>query len=237
MGLLIILFVLTILIVLSTISTSCTKTETYIDQIPIYIISLKRSPERKKNMENMFKNTGLSFTYFDAVDGKNMSIEEKQLADKYISPTAHLPDFSGEVGCYLSHVLLLKHIKKSEHPNTLILEDDAVINDFNLIKNIKNMLIQDYDVMFLGHCGETKGKVVKIVKDPYTLRESIRPRCLHGYVISQKGVDNMLKIFENQKGEQAVDHIFANSKLQNYSMHPQLIKQSGIQSTIRNLKN
>jgi len=96
---------------------------------------------------------------------------------------------------------------------------------------IKNMaVIEDYDIIFLGHCGEKKGE---LVTEFFSLHKSIIPKCTHAYIISYKGVCKMLDIFENKKGERAVDHIFANSKLINYSVHPQIVEQAGMQSTIQ----
>ena len=124
--------------------------------------------------------------------------------------------------------MLLQKLKSLKTPHTLIFEDDAHIVNFDKLTGILN-LIEYYDIIFLGHCGEKKGE---LVTEFFSLHKSIVPKCTHSYIISYKGVCKMLDIFENKKGEVAVDHIFANSKLNNYYVHPQIVEQSGIKSTM-----
>jgi len=224
------MIIILVLIVLLLILHTKLDCNLYTIDIPVYVISLKRSHDRKKHIEKELGKYKISFRYFDAVDGKNMKKEQLNLAEKYISKDANFPLVSGATGCYLSHVLLLQKLRSMKTSHTMIFEDDAHIVNFNKLTGILN-LIDDYDIIFLGHCGELKGDYIK---EFFSLHKSVMPRCTHGYIISYKGVCKMLDIFENNKGKQAVDHIFANSNLKNYSVHPQIVEQSGMQSTIQN---
>jgi glycosyl transferase family 25 len=211
----------------------CVFKKTFEPQIPIYIISLEKSTNRKNYINDMFKNKGINFEYFDAVDGRRLNKDQEKLAEKYISKDATFNKLSGTTGCYLSHVLLLQHIKKLNHPHTLVMEDDINISNFDVIRNLKKVIVDNYDIIFLGHCYENeKGKPIK---EFFKMYESNTPLCTHGYLISYNGVCKLLDIFEKTQGKKPVDHVFKDSKLNNYSVFPQVIEQSknnGFKSTV-----
>jgi glycosyl transferase family 25 len=128
---------------------NCVSYEPYIDNIPVYVISLKRSTERRKTIEKMLDSGGIEFTYFDAVDGKNMSNDDNYMRNKYVTENTLNP---GQIGCFLSHVNLLNRAVDSGK-YTLILEDDAKVpNDIidKIIKIIENSP-KDFDIIFLGY--------------------------------------------------------------------------------------
>ncbi|MGL5488512.1 MAG: glycosyltransferase family 25 protein, partial [Shewanella sp.] len=68
--------------------------------IPIFVISLLRSHERREAIEKQMARLGLSFTFFDAVDGKllndnDLSKVDLKLAKVFCGHSLSL----GEVGC------------------------------------------------------------------------------------------------------------------------------------------
>lgn len=49
--------------------------------IPVYVISLERSLERRENMKWLMEHYKISFSFFDAVDAKKLTKQERELAD------------------------------------------------------------------------------------------------------------------------------------------------------------
>ena len=199
--------------------------EKYEKNIPIYVISLKRSQERRKKIQDML-NGQVVFNFYDAVDGKEMSKKDIELSNRVFKKDALNP---GQRGCFLSHLKLYEKIKKEKIKNTLILEDDASIDNFYYLKNLDKFIIDDYDIIFLGHCAESEGE---FVKETFTIRKSISPRCTHAYLISEKGANKLLNYFYSQKWDLPIDELIYRCDLNKYSLFPVLMEQNSRSSTI-----
>lgn len=96
------------------------------EQPEIIVISLKRATERRQSIERQFDELGLSFTFFDAVDGK----QGHELFSRYDPEKARrigeIPLNPGHLGCYASHFLVWERCAESGKP-LIVLEDDAMI--------------------------------------------------------------------------------------------------------------
>lgn len=193
----------------------------YENNIPIYVISLKKTKERRKKIHDML-NGQVKFSFYNGIDGKDMTKKDIELSDKIFKKDSLTKN---QRGCFLSHLSLYEKIKKENIPNTLILEDDAKIDKFYYIKNLDKFIIDDYDIIFLGHCAENKGK---FVKELFELRKSVSPRCTHAYLISQKGVNKLLEYFYSKKWGLPIDELIYKCDLNKYSLFPILIRQNGI---------
>jgi glycosyl transferase family 25 len=180
------------------------------------MISLKDATDRRKLMIDTIP---YNFTFFDAVRGSDISREQKN----------EFPIFLGsnnELGCMLSHYNLWQKLIDKSSP-TLILEDDA-----EFVDNIDNLdLPNDFDIVFFGHCFEKKGQ---IIKEP--IYKSVQPSCLHGYLVSQKGIKKLLDNFNKKNINNPIDNYTMNlikdNKLISYSLFPQYIIQKNIPSQI-----
>lgn len=105
----------------------------------VYCISLRRSPERRSQMENLFENEDI--VYMEAVDGLSFSpktdkygvswkktsktklISEGLLdQDSKLSPT--------QAACNLSHFAALEAFLETEEEACIVLEDDVMPTDF-----------------------------------------------------------------------------------------------------------
>jgi len=190
----------------------------------IIILSLKTSTDRRNNIKKTLKN---KFEFFDAVNGKNMDIN---ILKKYNNKIDYTKINAGQIGCFISHLLIWDSIKNKETP-TIILEDDSkILNDSF---EIKNTILKDgdYDIIFLGHCAESKGKYLGD-----NIYESVYPRCTHGYIVSKKGVDKLINLFKNEKIDFPIDekigNMIYNKKLISYTIEPEIVAQNGFESTI-----
>lgn len=129
----------------------------------IYLISLKRSTDRhdlvKKTLE------GLDYTFFWAVDGKELNVEEleknsiyhpylnKLLKKRKGEPPKHMT--KAQLGCALSHLNIYKDIVEKDFKNALIFEDDLLLDPNAIDTTIKAFeeLPENWELLRLGHSG------------------------------------------------------------------------------------
>jgi glycosyl transferase family 25 len=171
--------------------------------IPIYVISLEKSTDRREYINNLLKD--VQFLYLNGIDGSDIKEEDLYLKDKYVD--IHYTYSKGELGCLLSHIKLLKQISESENDISLIFEDDIIfknnlniIDTLHIIKNIKN--IHEYDIIYLGHCFEdvhTNETIDEITynNNIYRIAESVKPFCTHAYIITKNGAQKIMNFLNN----------------------------------------
>jgi glycosyl transferase family 25 len=95
-------------------------------QIPVVVISLPRASERRAQCAARLSKIGVDFTFFDAVDGQQLS----EMAVAQLHPRPHLRDYGrplgrGEIGCAVSHIEVIDRIAAGTDPYVCVLEDDA----------------------------------------------------------------------------------------------------------------
>ena len=128
----------------------------------IYVINLKRRKDRRSSIEARLRVQGLSATFVDAVDVRE------------ISDVPSLTQISPQRYCiWESHVRAMREIERSSSQYTMILEDDAVlhprINWTDFLAAIESqMSASRYDKLQLGfiqaayQVGSLKQRVVGI---------------------------------------------------------------------------
>lgn len=98
----------------------------------------------------------------------------------------------GAVGCYLSHLAVLRHAYKAGHRRILVFEDDAVIRaDFAQKLKAELDAVQDknWEMLMLGY--EMHRDTFQVRKEPFPLQ---RFYCTHAYVITQRGMEKVLSL-------------------------------------------
>lgn len=109
----------------------------------IELISLPKDEKRRKELK-------VKPDYIYSVNGNNIDRNELINAN-ILDKDSKLK--KGEIGCFLSHIHLLKKAIESKKKYVLILEDDAKIEE-NIFKDIDDILKQapkDFEMIFLGH--------------------------------------------------------------------------------------
>lgn len=89
---------------------------------PVRIISLERSLDRRAHATRAMAEAGVSFRFFDAIDGDDGAQFVARDDARFLSVTGRLP-LAGEYGCYASH-LALWHECVATGRSTVIVEDD-----------------------------------------------------------------------------------------------------------------
>lgn len=176
----------------------------------IKVISLKKSFDRRKYISQQLLKLGIPFNFEDAINPKSCSnrilslFSEKKFKSRYSRGP-----IIGEIGCALSHHLVLKKFLKLKKNTTLmVLEDDAQImctkkELFSAVNIFEN---SNYDILILGFtkCGseyEDHVNIINPVLSIYKINDKIRlgPRYLHsfcgavGYIVKKKSAKIMSK--------------------------------------------
>ena len=93
-----------------------------------YLINLKRAQERLNSCKKEFKKVELEYTLVEAVDGKQIKLPHPNFSHFRYSALHGKKINLGELGCYLSHLKVLKKFIESEHNLALVCEDDIEFN-------------------------------------------------------------------------------------------------------------
>lgn len=126
--------------------------------LPIWVLNLRRDQERRRFMSEQMQQHGLDFDFFPAVDKRDLT--ERDLA--LYSPTAAILEFGrelcrGEIACALSHARIWQRIVSGGHAEALVLEDDVLPRiGLKAIIGNRNKLPDDYDfINFTTPVGQT----------------------------------------------------------------------------------
>lgn len=183
----------------------------------IYVINLKRRPEKLARMHRVLNKNQLGYTTFEAIDGCKLSdLERRDLQGKN-SLSLH----GGHIGCMLSHLSVLLDAYNKNFDLVWILEDDIeVLRPLQLIKNCLttlNKIDPHWDVFYtdtdsrhpkLGHlvsydvAPERPGQTLK-PGNYYRYRSvvsrhimKIRSRFgLYSYFVSKRGIKKIIDYF------------------------------------------
>jgi GR25 family glycosyltransferase involved in LPS biosynthesis len=133
------------------------KAKNNLYDIPIYVINLKRSIDRKKFMEEQTKILDIKINFIEGVDGnniqnlKNSSFMLDNNKINFINNISTLNKY--ELGCFLSHIKSLINAYFNNLDYVLVLEDDvsmSLVSKWNIsIKDIIKNAPKDWDAISL----------------------------------------------------------------------------------------
>jgi len=145
----------------------------FIDRI-VYINLDKRPDRNSKMIESILPKFGNHSVHrFNAIENEN-----------------------GAIGCYLSHISILKEAIQLNVKNILILEDDIAWNRYEEnYEKLKEWVTRPYDVIMLG------GTAVQREGD-----KVISANCSHGYLVNNHYLKILLDRFEQGLSFLLTDH-------------------------------
>ncbi len=163
---------------------------------PVRVISLKRSTERRGMIQNTLTKLGLEFTFFDAVDGNNLTnVELAKYSEKDAIKLEGRKLSLGEIGCALSHLRLYEELLASEHECLLILEDDILIGEMLLgvVKN-RNNLPKDWELVnfYTWKDVEPIGEFIFDIYRPGKFKKAANMTA--AYLVNRRGAEKLLKV-------------------------------------------
>lgn len=197
-----------------------------------YVITMTSNKERINNVNLLQEKLKKEIVIFDAIDGNKVNIKDYEVKINYPFK------FKGQIGCYLSHYFLYKHLcVNSTSDYTVIFEDDAEILVDNLNENIQKLVNTDFDIIFLGY------NLYKNNTEPFTLQENglftlntvKKIWGTHGYIINNKSLDkflNLLKVAENEIDLQLYK-LIKKGLIKGYFCNPVLITHRNFSSLVQ----
>jgi len=136
------------------------KPELKSNVIHTFIINLKPEINRRLSLVNRLKHTNIkNYTIIDAVDGRKdldkydfKVLSDWRFTDLRLSYPTKKKINTGEIGCFLSHYFIWKHMITHNIDIALILEDDCLFfDDFNdKLEKILQISPTKYDFFTLG---------------------------------------------------------------------------------------
>lgn len=144
--------------------------------VQVFVISLKRSIDRRKRVEDQLSKTNIQWRFLDAVDGYALP---EMPASYQRSKVKRLQGYEltpGEVGCFLSHIHAWE-LCALNNAITLVFEDDFLVCE-NLEVVIEDLLtISDqWNLVRLSGIYETKHEILK-QRSGYSLVKNLGEPC------------------------------------------------------------
>lgn len=101
-----------------------------LEGLATWVINLDRAPERLARIRQRLGELGLPFTRLPAVDARVLTTQQAALLDEAEYRRRHgMTPLAGELGCYLSHVEVMRAFLAGTARFALVLEDDVQLHD------------------------------------------------------------------------------------------------------------
>jgi glycosyl transferase, family 25 len=100
------------------------------DAVQTWVINLDRAPDRLARVREQLDRLQMPFTRLPAVDARQFTPAQRALLDEATFHRRHgMTPLPGELGCYLSHIEVMRHLLASKAEAALVLEDDVRLHD------------------------------------------------------------------------------------------------------------
>lgn len=206
-------------------------------EITYVLIHCDEHEERLSNIEKIQKTLNKNVVLFKGYYTKQNSVLKEDMVSFLKTHDINLemrePAFwrPGEIGCYLSHHIVIKNIMNSElNGYTVIFEDDVIFKEtlhFDIEKIIANLidLQVEWDILFLGNI--TNNHKTHVSDNIYTIDENNVCTGTHALLINNKNSERIYK--NNCNIVHAIDFQYKinidNKNLNGLVIHPPLCFQ------------
>jgi glycosyl transferase, family 25 len=100
------------------------------DGVQTWVINLDRAPERLARITQQLQRLQLPFTRLPAVDARAFTPAQAASLDEAAYRRKHgMAPVPGELGCYLSHIEVMRAFLATDARAALVLEDDVQLHD------------------------------------------------------------------------------------------------------------
>jgi GR25 family glycosyltransferase involved in LPS biosynthesis len=213
------------------------------EDINIYLINLKRRPDRLENFYKRYNFPKEKINLINAFDGKNYENENEEGKQLYNRLSSNL--LPGEKGCFISHIMAYKEIIKNNNNFSIIFEDDCFFcEDFNdKINNVVNEMPKDTQILYIGGrftpnfkmdlntCIKITENIVQHnISNWHSRNWDNHDRGTYGYIISKELASKFINFSENNynfnSNLPAIDHWIIKTCVDNnipiYNSYPLL---------------
>jgi glycosyl transferase, family 25 len=195
--------------------------------LPCFVISLKRSIDRREHITREFDREGIRFDFVDAVDGRELR------SSKRISPSLGLPIIPADIACTMSHGLAMKAMLERGHDRAIIFEDDARLAP-GFASTVEVLLSAPIEWGFLKLCGPSVHFSKSVAFCGYNFVWPDTPAtCAAGYVITSAAARKLIPLTD--PAHDVFDHIVQQTwktKISVVEVFPRLVSWTGMPSTI-----
>lgn len=190
----------------------------------IVVISLERAKDRRQRIKQQLHDLNLDAIIMDAVDGQNLTDEEK-------NKKIHLPggyrfgeQFKpGEIACTMSHIKALKIANEKKWDYLIVLEDDIVLaEDFKKrINFLFKILPNNWEHVYLSGIPRLPFGSLPLLNFAH-IEPTVFTECTHSMLIKNTAYDkiiNKLNLFETTTDD-IYNSIIKNKQLISYTYYP-----------------
>ena len=195
-------------------------------------INLSHATDRKKNIENCMVSASLEFKRFEAILGNESKIKINGLSES-------------QIGCYLSHLEVLKKYNDSDD-HLMIIEDDSYFNkSINICNDLISKLDYNWDIIYLDATIVEISDYINLSRKIFNQlnKNKLIDECItninsvqtifgtHGYIVNKKSIGKLANLLINGMilGK-PIDNIYAlnirNKKIDSFIILPTLISPS-----------
>jgi GR25 family glycosyltransferase involved in LPS biosynthesis len=194
-----------------------------INEIDYYVIHISNKNElRSNNIINMSNKINNKINIFEAIKGSEINnVLDYDQNINFNFKYNHI----NEVGCYLSHLLLIKSLINSKYKYTIIFEDDFNIHNIDFNEEVNKILnkIDDFDILYLGNLTDNHG--LRYKDNIYYINPNENLWGTHAYLINNK---NATKIYNHLLNlNLAIDNkykeLIKNKLINAYVIYPILV--------------
>lgn len=123
------------------------------DLPPVWVISLRRSTERRAHITKHLKEHNLPFEFFDAIDGQTLTPDQLARYDAQQAQQCMGRELvRAEIAIALSHLTLYQRMIDQNLDEVLVLEDDVVLKpEFLEILNRRASFPNGWELVLLCH--------------------------------------------------------------------------------------
>lgn len=184
------------------------------DNYRVYYINLANRKDRMRTFRLEMGFIGLKhYARFNAIDSKTAERLQAKLGNVYdfdaIKTSRHFQGFNlmGLIGCFLSHMHVIKRFLKSDAEYCIIFEDDAFFHQrYNAMLNDVLPKAKQYDLFYFGHriTAKTYDKIQQVDEH---IQESHGATIyyLHAYMVRREFARYLYQSYKPIKA--AVDHV------------------------------
>ena len=126
------------------------------NKIPIYVINLRRTPERRLYMQRQLDSFGLEYQWIEAVDAYDFTDTDLEGVD------LNADNQPMAMACLLSHIKVYDQVIKNNHEMACILEDDAeLLPTFPNILDYEKLQKENWEILLLLHCSRIDRQLLR----------------------------------------------------------------------------
>ncbi|TVO35955.1 glycosyltransferase family 25 protein [Vibrio algivorus] len=207
----------------------------------VTVVSLKRSLDRREEIEKQLLNLNINFDFFDAIDGNEDNFLNSNLAAPEITYKRKGYNLlHSEIACFSSHLEIWKLCVQKDEP-FIVLEDNVNINpEFARVISSLGAYLERYEYIKLSATKKSQFKSIDSVCANFQLVKYCKnTRGTTGYIITPSAAEKF--ILGAQNIIEPVDDYMEKAWRHNVEcvhVQPDIVTRSGKKSTIfHNRKN